>query len=88
MLPSCRLSPFPKIRLPSPDHSTTSMRRGTTSDFQKTEPSAACLPEDRSLKFERADWTLFRTVEGLQQKAGVPKEQLRKWSRPISSLSC
>jgi hypothetical protein len=28
------------------------------------------------LKFERADWTSFRTVEGLQQKAGVPAELL------------
>jgi hypothetical protein len=28
--------------------------------------------------FERADWTLFRTVEGLQQKAGVPAKQLRR----------
>jgi hypothetical protein len=30
------------------------------------------------LKFERADWTSFRTVEGLQQKAGVPKNRLRQ----------
>jgi hypothetical protein len=30
------------------------------------------------LKFERADWTLFRTVEGLQQKAGVPVKLLRR----------
>jgi hypothetical protein len=30
------------------------------------------------LKFERADWSLFRTVEGLQQRAGVPKRQLRR----------
>jgi hypothetical protein len=28
--------------------------------------------------FEREDWTLFRTVEGLQQKAGVPGERLRR----------
>ena len=28
--------------------------------------------------FEREDWTLFRTVEGLQQKAGVPAAQLRR----------
>ena len=27
---------------------------------------------------ERADWTLFRTVEGLQQKAGVPAVRLRR----------
>jgi hypothetical protein len=28
--------------------------------------------------FERQDWTLFRTVEGLQQKAGVPAKLLRR----------
>ena len=28
--------------------------------------------------FEREDWTLFRTVEGLQQKAGVPANLLRR----------
>jgi hypothetical protein len=31
-----------------------------------------------NLKFQRADWTLFRTVEGLQQKAGVPATRLRR----------
>ena len=30
------------------------------------------------MKFERADWTSFRTLEGLQQKAGVPQDQLIK----------
>jgi hypothetical protein len=30
------------------------------------------------LKFERADWTSFRTVEGLQQKAGVAQSKLRR----------
>jgi hypothetical protein len=30
------------------------------------------------LKFERADWTSFRTVERLQQKAGVAKSKLRR----------
>jgi hypothetical protein len=44
--------------------------------------SETCLgfPEnDPTLKMaERADWTLFRTVEGLQQKAGVPAVRLRR----------
>jgi hypothetical protein len=44
--------------------------------------SDTCLgsPEnDPTLKMaERADWTLFRTVEGLQQKAGVPAVRLRR----------
>jgi len=28
--------------------------------------------------FERPDWTSFRTVEGLQQKAGVAQGKLRR----------
>jgi hypothetical protein len=31
-----------------------------------------------NLKFEREDWSLYRTVEGLQQKAGVPAKLLRR----------
>ena len=31
-----------------------------------------------NLKFERADWTSFRTIEGLQQKAGVVQSKLRR----------
>jgi len=30
------------------------------------------------LKFERADWALFRTIDGLQQKAGVPAHRLAR----------
>ena len=30
------------------------------------------------MKFQREDWSLFRTLEGLQQRAGVPKERLRR----------
>jgi hypothetical protein len=42
------------------------------------EKSVAAEPAfGEALKFERADWSLFRTVEGLQQRAGVPKRQLR-----------
>ena len=28
--------------------------------------------------FEREDWSLFRTLEGLQQRAGVPKNMLSR----------
>lgn len=38
--------------------------------------SASQLPTE-NLKFERPDWTSFRTVEGLQQKAGVAADKLR-----------
>jgi len=32
----------------------------------------------RNLKFERADWTLFRSISTLPQKAGVPAKFLRR----------
>ncbi|HWW33811.1 MAG TPA: hypothetical protein VNZ23_01105, partial [Xanthobacteraceae bacterium] len=39
----------------------------------------AATSEAPDLKmFERADWTLFRTIEGLQQKAGVPARRLQR----------
>ena len=58
----------------------------TTLDFSKSGPEAARteprLGTDQNpptLKmFERQDWTLFRTVEGVQQKAGVPATLLRR----------
>ena len=44
--------------------------------------SYTCLGADENapvLKMaERQDWELFRTVEGLQQKAGVPATRLRR----------
>ena len=42
-----------------------------TSALRREEP-----PEP--ITFEREDWALFRTVEGLQQRGGVAKEQLRR----------
>jgi hypothetical protein len=52
----------------------------THDDFQKSSPELASspAPENFKFEFEREDWTLFRTVEGLQQKAGVPKQRLRR----------
>jgi len=47
-------------------------------DFQRSSPELVSSPAPEILKFEREDWTLFRTVEGLQQKAGVPKQRLRR----------
>jgi hypothetical protein len=43
--------------------------------------AAASLPDfqkstSQNLKFEREDWALFRTLEGLEQKSGVPKNKL------------
>jgi hypothetical protein len=35
-------------------------------------------PAPQNLQFERQDWSLFRTVEGLQQRAGVPSSKLRR----------
>jgi hypothetical protein len=46
--------------------------------FSKNEISGGPAQAFQNLKFEREDWTLFRTVEGLQQKAGVPAKLLRR----------
>jgi hypothetical protein len=48
----------------------------TTALFKKSDDELAGQPAYENLKFEREDWSLFRTVEGLQQKAGVPKDKL------------
>ena len=45
-------------------------------NLQNLEPALASSPPSPILKFERADWALFRTIEGLQQKAGVPIKKL------------
>jgi len=50
-------------------------------DFQNSTADFSRLGEPQNLpilKFERADWTAFRTLEGLQQKAGVPLHKLAK----------
>jgi hypothetical protein len=47
-------------------------------DFQKLPPALASSTPSQNLKFEREDWSLFRTVEGLQQRAGVPAGRLRR----------
>src|SRR5260370_23377626 len=47
-------------------------------DFQKLSPVLGSSPSSQNLKFEREDWSLFRTVEGLQQKAGVSKDKLTR----------
>jgi hypothetical protein len=49
-----------------------------TADFQNPNAVSSSLPATQNLKFEREDWTLFRTVEGLQQRAGVTKDKLTR----------
>jgi len=46
------------------------------SKFQNPKAELARQPAPSDLKIERADWTLFRTVEGLQQKGGVALDDL------------
>ena len=48
----------------------------TPADFQKPKATLASSDAPQNLKFEREDWTSFRSVEGLQQKAGVSKDKL------------
>src|SRR5262245_1893202 len=40
--------------------------------------SLAANQNSPNFKFERPDWALFRSVGTLSQKAGVPKEKLRR----------
>jgi hypothetical protein len=47
-------------------------------EIQKSATASAGSPPHQNLKFQREDWSLFRTVEGLQQRAGVPKDRLRR----------
>src|SRR6516164_5474045 len=47
-------------------------------NFEELPTELASPPAPQKLKFERPDWSLFRTVEGLQQKAGVEKSKLRR----------
>jgi hypothetical protein len=47
-------------------------------DFQNSDPSYSRSDGPPNLKFEREDWSLFRTIEGLQQKAGVTKADIPK----------
>ena len=54
------------------------MSTRTGDNLQIPDAELASSPAPQNLKFEREDWSLFRTVEGLQQKAGVPKHKLRR----------
>lgn len=38
-------------------------------DFEESTAGLASSPASQNLKFEREDWTLFRTIDGLQQRA-------------------
>ena len=49
-----------------------------TANFKNPDGGLASQTPVQNLKFERADWTSFRTVEGLQQKAGVSADKLRR----------
>jgi C4-dicarboxylate-specific signal transduction histidine kinase len=46
--------------------------------FQNPRGVSASSTGAQNLKFERQDWTAFRTVEGLQQKAAVSANLLRR----------
>jgi hypothetical protein len=48
----------------------------TVASLHNSKAASAGLSDAQNLKFERADWTSFRTLEGLQQKAGVAQDKL------------
>jgi hypothetical protein len=45
-------------------------------DLENPNPVSASLDDAQNFKFEREDWTLFRTLDGLTQKAGVSRDEL------------
>jgi hypothetical protein len=47
-----------------------------TGDFKNSAAELSRSGASQTFKFERQDWALFRTAEGLSQKAGVPKHKL------------
>jgi hypothetical protein len=48
-------------------------------DFENSKGRLPSQPEPPNLKFERQDWTSFRTVEGLQQKRASPLASCAAW---------
>jgi hypothetical protein len=50
--------------------------RAADNDLQNSDVELTSLLAAPNLKFEREDWSLFRTVEGLQQRAGVAKDKI------------
>ena len=50
--------------------------KASRSDSQNSNADLASLADAENLKFEREDWTLFRTIDGLTQKAGVSRDKL------------
>ena len=47
-----------------------------TLDFENSNPDSTSSNDAPNFKFEVEDWTSFRTLEGLQRKAGVAKEHM------------
>ena len=62
----------------SASHTQAPAAAAVIANFQKLAAALASSPDPENFKFRREDWALFRTIEGLQQRAGVPKEQLRR----------
>lgn len=58
-------------------NSPPNTKAGRKHVIENSESVSSRLDGPEILKFERADWTSFRTFEGLQQKAGVAKARLR-----------
>src|SRR5215472_8032671 len=77
----CRYGP-PQRRATGSRSGADAMTKRTAtvraSNFQNSAADLARSGAPQNLKFEREDWALFRTVEGLQQKAGVERSKLRR----------
>jgi hypothetical protein len=51
--------------------------------LQKPIDGLPSSPPSQNLKFEREDWSLFRTVEGLQQRAGRKPRGMTRVGRTL-----
>ena len=69
---------IPLAREESNHSMRSNMKAATAASFKNPPSSSASLPAPGILKFQREDWALFRTREGLQQRSGVTANALAR----------
>lgn len=67
-----------------PDNTKLAPGEAPDAEIQNPKAGLASLDASPNMKFEREEWTSFRTLEGLSQKVGVAKGKL---SRLVASTA-
>ena len=63
--------------------------KGVEGDFENPKPIQSSLESAQNFKYEREDWVLFRTPDGLAQKAGVAQDKIgRLVLKELADNSC